>query len=86
MTLEKDMFTGRSHAKWMGTKTVDALGEEIKVGDKVARAITSGRAVNLEFTEVREIKDGRVYLAGSKVPINFPSRLLVINKLFPTGE
>lgn len=79
-------YLRRPHGDWMGTELEDALGREIKVGDTVVRACTSGRAVNLEFGKVRQIKNNKVYLDTSKVPIAYPGRLLVINKLLERGE
>jgi len=79
-------YLRRPHGDWMGTELEDALGREIKVGDTVVRACTSGRAVNLEFGKVRQIKNNKVYLDTSKVPIAFPGRLLVINKLLDRSE
>jgi hypothetical protein len=66
----------------MSIDLVDMLGKGFQIGDKVAKAQTSGRAVNLEIGEVTRIDNGRLYLSGSKVPVNFPGRLLVVTKLF----
>lgn len=66
-------------------KLVDALGKPLSVGDLVLRAVIFGRSAGLEFTSIREIKNGRVYLATSKVPVNYPSRLLIVNEMFPNG-
>lgn len=70
---------------WMGTDPVDATGRPIQPGDFVARANRSGRAVSLEILRVREVRDAksrpgepRVYLADSKVPVDYPCRLLVV--------
>lgn len=64
---------------------VDMLGKPLSVGDKVARGKSFGQSAGLEFTTIAEIKNGRVYLASSKVPLNYPSRLLIVNDLFPKG-
>lgn len=64
---------------------VDALGRPLNVGDRVLRAVTFGRSAGFEFTTIREIKNGRIYLDTSKVPVNFPSRLLIVNDMFPNG-
>lgn len=84
--MKKSWHKGRHEGDWMSEDLVDAFGREIKAGDKVARACTSGRAVNLEFATVREIKNGKVYLDISKVPINYPGRLLVINEIWPKDD
>ena len=67
----------------MSTDAVDMFGKEIAVGDRVARACTSGRAVNLEICAVTRAENGKIYLDNSKVAVNYPGRLLVINALFP---
>jgi hypothetical protein len=64
---------------------VDALGKPLTVGDLVLRSVTFGRSAGFEFTKIREIKNGKVYLASSKVPLNYPSRLLIVNDMFPNG-
>jgi hypothetical protein len=77
---------GRFHlVEHSSDKLVDALGKPLSVGDLVLRSVTFGRAAGFEFTKIREIKNGRVYLASSKVPLNYPSRLLIVNDLFPNG-
>jgi hypothetical protein len=77
---------GRFHlVEHSSDKLVDALGKPLSVGDLVLRAVTFGRAAGLEFTSIREIKNGKVYLATSKVPVNYPSRLLIVNVMFPDG-
>lgn len=68
---------------WMETDPVDMRGREIRVGDKVARAYTSGRAVNLQVVEVTQVKNGNVYLDGSKSPIIYPGRLLIVTEMYP---
>lgn len=79
-------YLRRPTGDWMGTDLEDALGREIKVGDTVVRPTTSGRATNLEFAKVRQIKNNKVYLDTSKVPIAYPGRLLIINKLLEGSE
>jgi hypothetical protein len=77
---------GRFHlVEYASDKLVDALGKSLTVGDLVLRAVTFGRSAGFEFTKIREIKNGRVYLASSKVPLNYPSRLLIVNDMFPDG-
>lgn len=79
---QKGRFVLKEYAS---NKLVDTLGKPLSVGDKVARGVSFGRSSGFEFTTIREIKDGKVYLAGSKVPLNYPSRLLIVNELFPDG-
>ena len=64
---------------------VDALGKPLSVGDRVVRGASFGRSAGLEFTTIADIRNGRVYLASSKVPLNYPSRVLIVNELFPEG-
>jgi hypothetical protein len=77
---------GRYHlVEHSSDKLVDTLGKPLNVGDKVVRGVSFGRSSGFEFTTIREIKNGKVYLAGSKVALNYPSRLLIVNDLFPEG-
>ena len=71
--------------EYASSELVDTLGRPLNVNDRVLRAVTFGRSAGFEFTTIREIKNGRIYLATSKVPVNFPSRLLIVNDLFPNG-
>lgn len=81
------MAEWRKTGDWRSHALKDARGIPIKAGDKIVRPITSsGRSTNLEFATVREIKDGRIYLDTSKVPIQFPGRMLIINKLYDGEE
>ena len=73
----------RLEGHWDGTELIDMLGLEFNLGDRVVRAYTSGRAVNLEVLSVTQIKNGKLYLGDSKVPVNYPGRLLIINELVP---
>jgi hypothetical protein len=83
---EGSWYEGRYYLQeYDSSKLVDTLGRPLNVGDRVLRAVTFGRSAGFEFTTIREIKKGRIYLASSKVPINFPSRLLIVNDLFPNG-
>ena len=69
--------------KWCETDPVDLLGNEFAVGDNVVRACTSGRASSIEIVEVTKLVNGRVYVGGSKQPVNFPGRLLIVTKIIP---
>jgi hypothetical protein len=72
----------RSQASWTSQDLHDLLGNEFSVGDKVAKAFVSGRSPNIEIRTVREIKADRLYLDDSKVPVIYPSRMLIVSKLF----
>jgi hypothetical protein len=86
MSIRESWRDGRFHlVEHSSDKLVDALGKPLKVDDLVLRSVTFGRAAGFEFTKIREIKNGKVYLASSKVPLNYPSRLLIVNDLFPNG-
>lgn len=71
----------RVAGNWMQTNPVDLVGREIKIGDRVARAYTSGYASNIEIVSVTRIEAEKVYLDNSKRAINFPGRLLVVTDL-----
>ncbi len=68
---------------WMSTALKDMRGQDFKVGDKVVRAVTSGRAVNLELCVVSNITTDKLFLDHSKKSINFPGRLLIVTSLYP---
>ncbi len=72
----------RESGRWMDTDLKDMRGIDFALGDKVVKAKTSGRAVNIEIAEVTRIEEGKLYLSGSKVPVNFPGRLLIVTKIF----
>ena len=72
----------RVYGNWMSDDLKDMLNKEFIVGDKVAKAATSGRAVNLSIGVVTRIENGKLYLDNSKVAINYPGRLLIVTKLF----
>lgn len=55
----------------------DKLGRSINLNDKVVRASAYGG--NIEICTVTRVEDGKCYLDNSKVAINFPRRLLVVN-------
>lgn len=76
------MISGREEGKWMSQSLRDMRGQEFVVGDKVAKAISSGRSVNLSVCTVTKIENGSMYLDGSKVAIRFPGRLLIVTKVY----
>lgn len=61
----------------------DKFGNELTVGDSVYRAVTSGRTPVIYIAKVTEIRDGKLYLDDSKVPINYPSRLILVERQSP---
>lgn len=63
---------------WMGTDLIDMRGTPFRVGQLVAKAVTFGRAVNIELREVTRIENGKMYLGGSKVAVRFPQRCVVV--------
>jgi predicted component of type VI protein secretion system len=57
----------------------DFLGNEIRVGQKVARAKSWGRSAVLEVVEVTKIHDdGVVYLDNRKIPVIYTDRLIIL--------
>ena len=72
----------RESGDWMSDALIDMRGQSFKVGDKVARWITSGRAANLEVSEVTRIENEKLYLADSKVAIRYPGRLLNVSRVY----
>jgi hypothetical protein len=68
--------------KWMGTDLVDMQGKSYAVGDIVARGVKSGYAVSIEIVEVTRIEDDKIYVGGSKVPIKYPQRLLIVTGFY----
>lgn len=71
----------RIQADNYGTEPIDMLGNKLKVGDSVARPYRSGNSAYMEICEVTRIENGNVYLSGSKVPLNYPGRCLIINEI-----
>jgi hypothetical protein len=62
------------------TFALDVRGRIIQAGQQVVRGFTLNRAgsVGLEVLQVTLVKDGKVYLNESQVPIKFPERLAVL--------
>ncbi len=71
-----------ARGKWMATNLIDLLGVEYQLGDRVVKADISGRAANIRISIVTRIENGKMYLDESKVAINYPGRMLIVNKLF----
>jgi hypothetical protein len=64
--------------RWNSSELFDLDGMPFALGQKVAFAVSYGRAQAIEVREVTQIKNGRLYL-GTKVPVNFPGRALIIS-------
>ena len=58
----------------------DAQGKLFAIGQKVARAAKLYKTDGLyvEIVEVTHVHNGKVYLAGSRVPIRFPERVVIV--------
>lgn len=57
----------------------DKLGRSINLNDKVVRAV-SNYPGEIEICTVTRIDNGKCYLDNSKVAINYPRRLLIVNE------
>ena len=67
------------------SKPVDLQGRRFSVGDKIARARVNGRSPYLAIETVTRIDQyDQIYTDGSKVPVKFPNRLLIVPVPTPT--
>lgn len=66
----------RPQAEWIETDLIDMFGDDIKVGDYLIKSITGGRATNMEVCKCTRIENNKMYCDGSKVPIQYPCRML----------
>ncbi len=59
---------------------MDVRGKVFSVGQRAVRGKSLNRAgsVGLEVVEITHVKDGKVYLNHSSVPIKFPERLAIL--------
>lgn len=57
----------------------DLQGRILEVGQRVARAYRSGNSAELELRRVSRIEDGKLYLDGSRVPVQTFSNLLILD-------
>ena len=59
---------------------LDVRGKTFMPGQQAVRGFTLNRAgsVGLEVVEITSVKDGKIYLNGSRVPIKFPERLAIL--------
>ncbi len=60
----------------IATKSLNGL--EFAVGQKVLRAVTSGRSAFLDECVVTRIENGKMYLDNSKVAIQYPERIWIL--------
>lgn len=67
--------------RFMSKELKDIFGSEIHVGDRLLKPTTAGRSAILESCKVTCIKEGKMYLDNSKVPVNFPGRCVNISKI-----
>jgi hypothetical protein len=74
------MSLSRKTGNWRSDELYDVFGNEFEVGDEVAKAATSGRAVNIEIASVTRIENGKMWLSESKVAIHYPGRLVNLTK------
>jgi len=58
----------------------DKLGNIFTLGCKVARAVVHGSTPEISICTVTKLTDDLLYLDNSKVPVKFPSRLLIIEQ------
>lgn len=56
----------------------DMEGFEFWVDCLVARPVIQGNSPRIEICAVTRIEENKIYLDGSKQPIQFPERLLII--------
>lgn len=58
----------------------DFLGNEFTIGDRVIRTRMQGNSPYLEIQKITDIRDGKLYLDGSKQPIQYPERLFNLDE------
>ena len=58
----------------------DMEGFEFWVDCLVARPVIKGNSPYIEICQVTRIEDDKIYLDGSKQPIQFPDRLLIVGE------
>lgn len=67
--------------RFMSPELKDFFGSEIKLGDQLLKPKIHGRLPMLQRCTVTSIKDGKIYLDQSKVPIRFPGRCVNVSYL-----
>lgn len=58
---------------------VDFQGRKLEVGQKVARAYRYGNSAKIEIRSVERIENGKLYLSGSRVPIQSLDNLVIMD-------
>lgn len=74
------MIENREYAPWRKAGLSDMYGKTFDVGDDVIKVFVGGRSPIIAKCVVSRIESGKLYLDGSKVAIQFPSRLLNLTK------
>ncbi len=65
---------------WLSEEPFDMTGRPLEPGQFVAKAMTSGRATNIEVRRVDRVEDGKVWLGkGNKRRVDYPGRLLIVD-------
>lgn len=67
--------------RFMSHELMDIFGFEIKIGDRLLKPQMEGRSAILVRCIVTSIQNGKMYLDGSKVPVQFPGRCINISAL-----
>lgn len=67
----------QKHDKFMSTDLKDCFNKPIQVGDLLIKPGTWLDSPSLWFCKVTEIRNGKIYLDNSKVPIQYPGRCMV---------
>lgn len=62
----------------MSDRIDDMTGAQLRVGQQVAKAHARNNVSWIELQAVTRIENGKVYLDGSKWPLQCPERLLII--------
>jgi hypothetical protein len=68
----------------MTEQLLDFVGKELTVGQTVIRPVVQGmNSCYLELRTVERIKDGKIYLNGSRTAIKYPTMLIVTDAVMP---
>jgi hypothetical protein len=67
--------------RFMSHELIDIFGIEIKVGDRLLKPQVESSSAVLVKCVVTTISEGKMYLDGSKVPVQFPGRCVNISAL-----
>ncbi len=69
-------ISDRRGPEWNCTGLQDMREKDLAVGDEVAKAFNQMDRPVIMLCKITAIRDGKVYLDDSKVPLQFPGRLL----------